>query len=180
MTNLPNLLTVLRLVLVPVMAVCLWFGVYRVAAIVFLAAALSDFADGYIARRYAIVSRLGAFLDPIADKLNMFIATALLAWQGFVPLWLAAAIIGRDVLIVAGVIVWRHMRGEITIKPTYLSKLNTVLEFSMLVLVMAVAAGWIVAGAWLPVLFVIVLATVVASCAQYFWIWRTAVFGSRR
>lgn len=171
---LPNLITLLRLVLVPVVAVCIGTGAYGVAAIVFLVAGLSDFADGFLARRYAMVSRLGAFLDPIADKLNMFVATIMLAWEGLVPLWLAAAIIGRDVVIVGGAIAWRFARGALTIKPTYLSKLNTVLEFALLVLVMAVAAEWIEPGHWLRAMFVVVLLTVVASGAQYVWIWGRA------
>jgi cardiolipin synthase (CMP-forming) len=168
---LPNLITVLRLALVPVMAVCVGAGAYGVAAIVFLVAGLSDFADGYIARRFAMVSRVGAFLDPIADKLNMFVATVMLAWQGLVPLWLAAAIIGRDVVIVGGAMALRFARGELAIKPTRLSKINTVLEFGVLVLVMAVAAGWIDGDGWLAAMFVVVLATVVASGAQYVWIY---------
>ena len=143
-------------------------------------AALSDLADGYIARRFAMVSRLGALLDPVADKLNMFVSTVLLAWQGLIPLWLAAAIVGRDIVIVGGAIAWRFARGALTIKPTYLSKVNTVLEFAVLVLVMAVAAGWIESGAWLDTMFVIVLATVVASGAQYVWLWGRAAIESQR
>jgi len=176
---LPNLITLLRLVLVPVVAVCIGAGAYGVAAIVFLVAGLSDFADGFLARRYATVSRLGAFLDPIADKLNMFVATIMLAWEGLVPLWLAVAIIGRDVVIVGGAIAWRFARGALTIKPTYLSKLNTVLEFALLVLVMAVAADWIEPGQWLRAMFVVVLLTVVASGAQYVWIWGRAAIAPR-
>jgi cardiolipin synthase len=178
MHNLPNLITLLRLVLVPVMAFCLGAGAYAAAAVVFLVAALSDFADGYIARRFAMVSKLGAFLDPIADKLNMLFATVLLAWEWVIPLWLAAAIIGRDVVIVGGALAWRHFRGELTVKPTSLSKANTVLEFAVLVLVMAVAAGWLAPGAWLEILFVVLLATVVASGVQYVWLWgRAAIKG---
>ena len=179
MHNLPNLITFLRLVLVPVMAFCLGSGAYAAAAIIFLVAALSDLADGYIARRFAMVSKLGAFLDPIADKLNMFFATVLLAWEELIPLWLAAAIIGRDVVIVGGAIAWRFARGELTIEPTYLSKVNTVLEFAVLVVVMAVGAGWIETGAWLELMFVVVLATVVASGVQYVWLWGRAAIASR-
>ena len=109
-------------------------------------------------------------LDPIADKLNMFVATVLLASQGLLPLWLAAAIIGRDIVIVVGVLAYRLLRGPLEIKPTYLSKVNTVIEFGMLLLVMAVAAEWIDAGAWMPVLFVILGITVVASGVQYVWL----------
>jgi len=180
MHHLPNLITLLRLVLVPVLALLLAYGKYPAATIVFLVAALSDLADGYLARRFAIESRFGALLDPVADKLNMLVATVVLAGEALIPLWLAAAIIGRDIVIVGGAIAWRLARGELAIKPTYLSKVNTVLEFAVLVLVMAAAAGWIEPGAWLHILFVIVLATVVASGVQYVWLWGRAAMASQR
>jgi cardiolipin synthase len=85
---------------------------------IFLIAAISDFVDGYIARALKVVSQLGAALDPVADKLNMFVATVLLAWQGLLPLWLAAAIIGRDIVIVAGVIAYRLIFEPPDMKPT--------------------------------------------------------------
>jgi cardiolipin synthase len=154
-------------------------GAYAVALPLFLVAALSDFADGYLARKFKVVSRLGAALDPIADKLNTFVATLLLAWQGLIPIWLAAAIIGRDVIIVAGVLSYRRLRGPLKIKPTRLSKANTVLEFGVLLAVMTGAAGWIDTGAWLPVLFAIVFATVVASGTQYVWIGVRMAFPAR-
>ena len=70
----------------PILACCVIFGAYAAAATIFLIAALSDLADGYIARRFKLVSRLGALLDPIADKLNMLVTTVLLAWQDLLPL----------------------------------------------------------------------------------------------
>jgi len=143
---------------------------YAIALPIFLVAAISDFVDGYIARALKVVSQLGAALDPVADKLNMFIATLLLAWQGLLPLWLAAAIIGRDVVIVAGVIAYRLICRPPAMKPTRLSKTNTFIEFGVLLVVMATAADWVDAQAWLPALFVVTFVTVVASGVQYVWL----------
>lgn len=171
MLNIPNAITLVRLALVPVTGWLLWRGAYGPALIVFLTAAVSDFLDGVIARRFDLKSRLGATLDPIADKLNMFVATVLLALQGLLPLWLAAAIVLRDVVIVAGAVAYRMLRGHIEIAPTMLSKVNTFIEFGVLIAVMASAAGWIEAGPWLPVVFALVFATVAASGLQYIWIW---------
>src|SRR6266436_7295619 len=112
MRDVPNLITLFRLVLVPVMAYFAWFGEYAVALPIFLVAALTDLADGYIARHFKLVSKLGALLDPVADKLNMFVATVVLAWQSQIPIWLAVAIIGRDVVIVVGALVYRIVRGH--------------------------------------------------------------------
>ena len=169
MRNLPNLITLVRLGLVPVMAYFALREEYAIALPIFLIAALSDFADGYIAREWKLVSRLGAALDPVADKLNMFVATVLLAWQSHLPIWLAA-IIGRDIIIVAGVLAYRMIIGPVAMKPTRFSKMNTFIEFGVLLLVMAMAAGWVDIRAWMPALFVIVFVTVAASGTQYVWL----------
>ncbi len=171
MHHVPNLLSLLRLALVPVMG---WFVVasrYDIALPIFLAAALTDLADGYIARRFGVTSRLGAMLDPIADKLNMLVATVLLAGAALLPLWLAVAIVLRDVIIVAGALAYRAARGHLQIAPTWLSKLNTVFEFAVLLLVMAIGAGWVRSGPWLIAVFLLVLGTVIGSGVQYVWLW---------
>ena len=181
MLNVPNAITVARLVLVPVMGYFLAAGAYGVALIVFMVAAFTDLIDGYIARAFRLVSTLGATLDPIADKLNMFVATVVLAWQGLIPIWLAAAIVARDVVIVGGVLAYRLAVGRVEMAPTMLSKVNTFIEFTVLLLAMASAAEWLDIGAWLPAVFLLVFATVLASGAQYVWVWgRKAVFASRR
>ena len=171
MLNLPNFITIVRLALVPLLAWLLVERSYGAAAIVFSAAALSDALDGYIARRYALASAFGATLDPVADKLAMFTATVLLAWQHELPLWLAVAVVLRDVVIVAGVIAYRVLIGALQMTPTQLSKVNTTLEFAVLLCTMAAAAGWIPDGLWLEVAFVVVGVTVVLSGAQYVWVW---------
>jgi cardiolipin synthase (CMP-forming) len=180
MGKLPNLLTLLRLALIPFIAYFAWSGEYAIAFPIFLAAALTDLADGYIARRFKLVSKFGAVLDPVADKLNMFVATVMLAWQSRIPLWLAIAIIGRDVVIVGGALAYRVVRGHLDIKPTRLSKLNTAIEFAVLLLVMAAAAGWIEATAWMPPLFVVTFVAVMASGIQYVWRWGRMAFAERR
>ena len=170
MLHVPNLITLLRLALVPVLAWLLLEERYAAALLVFTAAAVSDALDGLIARRYGIASTFGATLDPVADKLAMLVATVLLAWHGLLPLWLAVAIVVRDVVIVGGVIAYRVLIGRIEMAPTRLSKWNTTLEFAALLLAMAIAAGWIPEGVWLGALFVVVGVTVVLSGAQYVWI----------
>ena len=171
MINVPNFITLARLALVPVIAWLLWQGAYGPALVVFLAAALSDFLDGIIARAFDQRSALGAALDPVADKLAMFVTTVVLAWQDLLPLWLAAAIVLRDVVIVAGALAYRATIGRVEIAPTMLSKVNTFIEFGVLLAVMGNAAGWIEAGAWLAPLFALVFVTVVASGFQYVWVW---------
>jgi cardiolipin synthase len=178
--NVPNVITLIRVLLIPVIAVLLVRRQYAPALAVFIAAAISDFADGAIARHYRIVSEFGARLDPIADKLTMFTATVLLAWQSQLPLWLAAAIVLRDVVIAGGAIAYRLVVGHVEMAPTRLSKVNTALEFAALAGALAQAAGLLDARAWLPPLFAVVFVTVIASGAQYVWAWGWKAAAARR
>ncbi len=167
MLSVPNIITLARLALIPVVAYFLVARAYGLALPTFLIAALTDFADGYVARRFKLVSRLGATLDPIADKLNVLVVTVLLAWQELLPLWLAIAIVTRDIVIAGGALAYRVALGHVEIAPTALSKLNTLIEFATLLLAMALGANWVDGGSWMATLFLICLATVVASGAQY-------------
>ena len=171
MFTVPNVITLLRLALVPVVGYLLVAKTYGWALTLFLVVAVTDLLDGYIARRFKLVSKLGATLDPVADKLNVFVATVLLAWEALIPVWLAIAIVLRDVVIVGGALAYSVAVGPVKMAPTRLSKINTFIEFTLLLLVMAAAAGWIEGGTWLAALFPVVLATVVASGAQYVWLW---------
>ena len=180
MLSIPNLITLVRLALVPVMGYFVLGGEYGLALIVFLAAAVTDLVDGFIARHFKLASALGATLDPIADKLNMFVATVLLASEGLLPMWVAIAIVLRDVVIVAGALAYRLTLGHVEIAPTMLSKVNTFIEFAALLAVMASAARWIETDRWLPAAFVLVLATVIASGVQYIWVWGWKAFRDSR
>lgn len=179
--NVPNAITIVRLALVPVTAYLLWRGAYGLALVLFASAALSDLVDGFIARTFNQSTALGAVLDPIADKLIVVVVTVLLAWQGLLPLWLAGAIILRDIIIVLGALAYRAAFGRVEMAPTRLSKANTAIEFVVLLVVMATAAEWIAAGASLELLFLLLLATVVGSGLQYVLVWgRKAAAGRPR
>ena len=91
----------------------------------------------------------------------------------------ARPIVVGDIVIVLGALAYRTALGHLDIAPTRLSKLNTFIEFTVLLLVMAAAAGWVDAGTWMPTVFLIVLATVVASGAQYVWLWGRKAIAER-
>jgi cardiolipin synthase len=145
-----------------------------------LASAASDFVDGRIARRFDARTRFGAIADPLADKLTMLTVTALLAWQGLLPLWLAGAIILRDVLIVGGALAYHRLIGAVDVVPTQLSRLNTALEFTALAAVIAAAAQLVDLDGLLPWLLVAVFVTVIASGTQYVWIWSRRALAAHR
>ncbi len=180
MPNIPTIITIVRLLLAPVVAYLIIAGNYAAASAVFVAAALSDVVDGAIARRFCLVSELGARLDAIADKVLVLSTALILAWEGLLPLWLAAAIVIRDAVILSGAIAYRVMVGHVEMAPSLLSKLNTALEFGAVTAVMVDASGILDLAAWLPAAFAAVFLTIVLSGAQYVWVWSRKAASARR
>lgn len=180
MLTAPNAITLLRVLLIPVLVYFLAQQRFAYAFLVFMAAGLSDLLDGFLARRLGQFSRLGATLDPVADKLNILCAAVALAWLGLMPLWLTAAIVLRDLVIVSGAVAYHFMVGRVEMAPTLLSKVNTFLEFGVIGTVLANAGGIVDAGPLLFPLFGVVFVTVAASGIQYVWVWsRKAVRQAR-
>ena len=171
MLTLPNLITIARILAVPVFIWMLWQQRDDFALAVFLAAGLSDALDGYLARRLNQVSRLGAMLDSVADKIAILAALVVLTALERIPLWLAFSMIGRDLIILSGAACYRRLAGRLEITPTPLGKLHTFLAFLMVCLVLGNAATIIDASAWLPWLFDILLISTVVSAAHYIWVW---------
>lgn len=169
--NLPNAITALRFALVPVIAYLLLERRDAAALALLLVSALSDLADGEIARRWNLRTRFGAVADPLADKLTMLTVTLLLAAQLALPWWFALAVVLRDSLIVGGAVAYHLLVGTVEMKPSGISKLNTALEFALLLGVLAVRAGWLPGGPWLQVLLGATLATIVLSGAGYVRVW---------
>jgi cardiolipin synthase len=180
MRHLPNLITALRFLLIPVLVLLLVEQRFVAAFAVFVVSAISDLADGLIARHWNFRTRLGAIADPLADKLTMLAVTLVLASQAVVPLWLATAIVARDLVIVAGAVAFHFIVGRVEMAPSWLSKFNTVLEFSVLSALLADAARLIEVTAFLPPLFVLVTATIVGSGIHYVWTWGRRAVKSRR
>jgi cardiolipin synthase len=171
MRHLPNAITVLRAALIPLQAWLLVQGDYAAAFLLFVASGLSDLADGWIARRFDLRTRFGAVADPLADKLTMLTVAVLLAMQGWLPWWFTLLVVGRDLVIVAGATVYHFAIGEVEMAPSWISKLNTALEFVFLAGVLALAARHLDQGPWYPALLYATAATVVASGASYVIVW---------
>jgi cardiolipin synthase len=180
MRHLPNLITGLRFLLIPVLVLLLLEERYATAFAVFIVSALSDLADGLIARHWNLRTRLGAIADPLADKLTMLAVTLALASQALIPAWLAVAIVVRDLVIMGGAIAFHFVVGRVDMAPSWLSKFNTVLEFSVLSALLADAARVIEVTVLLPPLFVLVIATILGSGAHYVWVWGRKALEFRR
>ncbi len=128
--NLPNLVTLLRILLTPLMVILLIDGKVFEAFGIFVLAGFTDALDGLLARALKQKTRIGAILDPIADKLLLNSSYVALSIMGLVPSWLAVLVISRDVIIVFGVLLLFLIQGGIDIKPTFLGKITTFTQLS--------------------------------------------------
>lgn len=131
-----NLVTMLRVALVPVIVYLLIEGYYPAAFAVFVLAGLSDAVDGAIARFLDQRSRLGVILDPLADKLMLVCVFVVLGLLGALPTWLVLAVVSRDVVIVAGVGVAQLIGRPMPVRPLMVSKVNTAAQIALAALVM--------------------------------------------
>ena len=135
--NIPNIITLGRIMLVPIIVWAIVSSQMEVAFAVFLIAGISDAVDGFLAKRFNMTSELGALLDPLADKaLLVSIFVALGIW-GAVPRWIVILVVSRDLMIVAAVIVSWLVGKPIPMKPLMVSKLNTVAQVAFAALVLA-------------------------------------------
>jgi cardiolipin synthase len=168
---LPNAISLFRIALVGPILLLIVEGRYDVALILFFVAGFSDGVDGYLAKRFDWHTRLGALLDPIADKLLVAGTFLILVYTDHVPVWLAAIVILRDVVIVGGAATYNFLVGPVEGEPTRISKLNTALELLFVLFVLSRAAfGW-PADISITVLGAAVLVTVVISGVDYVWSW---------
>ena len=138
----PNFITIGRFLLVPVFIFAMLQGASAWAFAVFLVAGLSDAVDGYLARRFGQVSELGAYLDPLADKLLLISGFVTLGYLGAIPDWLVLLVVSRDVLIV-GAVMTSHLIGHpVPVKPLFVSKLTTVVQILLVTVALAHLAGF--------------------------------------
>lgn len=141
--SLPNLITIGRILLVPLTVWLIIGQQYGWAFSAFLMAGISDGVDGFIARRFALQSELGAYLDPIADKALLVSIYVSLAILQVLPVWLAILVVTRDVLIVGAVLLAWVMEKPVEMKPLWVSKVNTVAQIAFAgALLLALATSW--------------------------------------
>ncbi len=168
---LPNAISLLRIALIAPILLLILDGQFGWALALFFVAGFSDGLDGYLAVRFNWTTRLGGLLDPAADKLlitGMFIT---LAWIGQIPVWLAAVVILRDVVIVSGAVAYNFIVRPVPGEPTRISKLNTALQMLFVLFVLSRAGfGW-PEKITITLLGASILITVVISGVDYVWSW---------
>lgn len=134
--SIPNIITLCRILLVPIIVWAIASSQMEIAFVVFVIAGISDAVDGFLAKRFDMTSELGALLDPLADKaLLVSIYIALGIW-GAIPRWIVILVVSRDLMIVAAVIVSWLFDKPVAMKPSMVSKLNTVAQVAFAALVL--------------------------------------------
>ncbi|MCC6948675.1 MAG: CDP-alcohol phosphatidyltransferase family protein [Bradyrhizobiaceae bacterium] len=135
--NLPNLITVGRIFCVPFIVWAITVGQYQLAFWLFVIAGISDAVDGFLAKRLEAKSEFGAYLDPLADKALLMSIYVTLGIAGQVPLWLVIAVVSRDIMILGAVIVAWIVEKPIAIQPHIVSKLNTLAQILLVIVILA-------------------------------------------
>lgn len=169
--TLPNAITIARIIMVPAFVVAFINSRLDVALFIFILAGMSDAMDGFLARVLKQRSKLGAMLDPVADKLLLVTAYMCLGLGGLVSSWLAVLVISRDVMLIGGMALLHFWGVNIRdkIRPTYLSKFNTTAQIVLVVAALAAPLGWTWQGL-LPFLVAVVAASTALSGAHYIFI----------
>ena len=171
MKNIPNLITLMRLMLVPVAVVMIAAQAWGWAFAAFAVAGLSDGLDGFIARRFDVRSELGAYLDALADKallMSIFIALAL---SHVLPVWIAVLVVARDLMILGAVIVSWVLDKPVQIRPLMISKLNTAAQITFAGAALAAMAFGVLQGVWFEPMLYGVMALTLGSTAAYLTQW---------
>ena len=175
--TLPNLLTVFRMVLIPVFVSLLFYQRFVLALAVFVSAGVTDGLDGLLARRFNQKSQLGTILDPIADKLMLVTAFVVLSMRSVfpqplpshlpVPFWVTVSVISRDVFILVGAAAINIVTGFRGFRPSILGKINTFVQIIAIGAIMFAASVPYGTGYYLPTIYTTVFALSVLSGAHY-------------
>ncbi len=171
--TIPNLLSMLRMALIPVFASLLYYGNAKLALFIFVMAALSDTFDGFVARRFKQETELGSIIDPIADKLLMTTAFIMLTMPRSldpvrhlpIPFWVTATVIGRDVLIITSAAAINFMTGFRDFRPSLLGKMSTVVQVLAITLILIASVTGVTI--FLPTTYVVVVFFAVISGIHY-------------
>lgn len=184
LNQLPNLISLLRILLVIPVVYTLVKEQYAIALLLFLVAGVSDGVDGFLARQFGWQTRLGAILDPIGDKLLLVSVFIVLGWLDHLPVLLVMSVIARDIIIVSGAVLYHFLIEEVPIRPVFISKVNTAAQL-LLVLVVILRLADLPLSSLIPAmsiesLIVLVYVTTISSGIVYVWQWgRRAVYAGQ-
>jgi len=169
--SIPNLITLFRILLVPILVWAIISDEMRLAFLLFLAAGISDAVDGFLAKRFGMATELGAYLDPLADKVLIVSIYVALGITGALPAWLVILVVSRDIMIVGAVILSWLVDHPVAMKPLIVSKLNTAAQIVFATLKLASLALDFSAEPALTVAMVLVVILTLLSIGFYLREW---------
>jgi cardiolipin synthase (CMP-forming) len=169
--SIPNLITLGRILLVPIVVWAISSGAMWAAFVLFLAAGVSDAVDGFLAKRFNMTTVLGAYLDPLADKALIVSIYVTLGISGVIPHWLVILVVSRDILIVGAVLLSWLVGSPVKVKPLLVSKLNTVAQIAFACVVLGTLGFGIEANILTLALMGLVAALTLMSVAAYVAEW---------
>jgi len=169
--TLPNIITLARLFLVPVIVYFLVIGNYDLSFYLFVIAGISDAVDGFIAKTFNSVSALGEILDPIADKVLLVALFVTLGIQAHLPAWIVILVASRDVMIAGAVVISPLLGVEASTRPLFLSKINTTLQIILTSVVLGTLAFELDMMGTVTVLSILVAVFTILSGGQYLMRW---------
>jgi len=169
--TIPNFITIARLLAVPLIVWLMIADRYAEATILFVLAGISDAADGFIAKRFAAASELGAYLDPIADKALLVSVFVTLGFKGVLPAWVVVLVVSRDLFIIGGMLLAYVLSNPMAVKPLWVSKANTLAQILLIGFVLGDRSGVEMLQPLLPASVIAVAALTVASAAAYLIEW---------
>ena len=169
--SIPNLITLGRILLVPVVVWAITSGAMWIAFVLFVVAGVSDAVDGFLAKRFGMTTELGRYLDPLADKALIVSIYLALGISDLIPRWLVILVVSRDILIVGGIILSWVIGNPLKIKPLLVSKLNTVAQILFACVVLGTLGFDIKADMLTLVLMITVAALSLLSVAAYVAEW---------
>lgn len=170
-TQIPNLISLLRIIFVVPVVLTLLSGDFLTALVLFAVAGLSDALDGFLAKHYHWESRLGSILDPLADKLLLVASYATLVWLSLLPSWLLWIVLGRDVLIITGALAYHYLVGKFDLLPLWSSKINTFLQITLVLLVIFQQSGLFDGQYGITIAIWCVVASIISSGSEYVIVW---------
>ncbi len=172
--NLPNIISLGRLLSVPVAVYLILQAHFTAAFWLFVVAGLSDAADGFIAKKWGLTSALGAYLDPIADKVLLVAVYLALGSAGHVPSWLVILVVSRDLIIIGGVVLSHITVQPVRMHPLKISKFNTAAQITLIAVILAGLGLEAPLGVLPELLVYLVVVTTILSGGAYIFYWGRA------
>ena len=170
MYNLPNFITLSRILMIPFFVNFLVYKYYGYAFAVFLLAGISDGLDGFIARSSKQKTKLGTFLDPMADKLLLTASFVTLAVMHMIPVWVSIFVISRDIIIIIGALMLILFQDELNVSPSFTGKATTLFQILYIALLLLFTVIGKNINTLQPIMWIMIGFTI-ASGAQYIYIW---------